>query len=281
MTSPPPEPLFDATHLSTARRYSDLLGDKDSLAVDRHAADELQKALPSVRRSATELRHCLHRMVHHLAREHRVRQFLDIGCGYPHPPNVHDIAQHIGPTCRIVYTDHDPIVGAHARALLTSKPEGATTFVPGDLHDIDTLMADTTVRNVLDFTKPIAVLLCAVLHFITDHDEALHIVTRIREALPAGSFLAITHVTFDPLTPDRRRRLADLARSGQQGAFTARTRQQITAYFTGLTMVAPGVVPTVHWHPELHPRPRATATDAVAYAGIGRITPPARPGKIA
>lgn len=263
------DPL-DPSLVSPARRYDQLQGGKDNFEVDRRSASYLQKALPNIRLAAAELRRCMQRQVGYLA-GCGIRQFLDIGCGLPHHPNVHDIAQAVDPTARIVYVDSDKVVGVHARALLIGTPEGDTRFVPGDLTDIDTILHDKTVREVLDFDQPIGVLLLAVLHFIVDDQQAYPAVDRIKASLAPGSHLALTHVTFDPLEPDKAVYLTDLAESLDHGPFKARTRVETAAFLEGLELVAPGLVSTVEWRADRGQPSRVTVDEAMAYAAIGRL----------
>jgi hypothetical protein len=263
-------PEIDFSRPSPARRYDVLQGGKDNVAADRQSAAELQEVLPSIRLAAAELRRCLERQVAYLTHA-GVRQFLDVGCGLPHEPNVHEIAQAVDPTSRIVYVDNDKLVGAHARALMTGTPVGVTEFLDGDLTDIGAVLDHKTTRAVLDFHQPIAVLLGAVLHFVTDDPQAYAAVDRIKAVLAPGSYMALTHVTFDPLEPDTAARLTGLAAGRDHGPFRARTRGEVAAFFDGLQIVEPGLVSTVEWHPDSHPQPQATAEQAVAYAAIGRL----------
>jgi hypothetical protein len=262
---------IDVSRPAPARRYNELQGGKDNFQVDRDSAAQLQAALPSIRLAAAELRRCLERQVAYLA-ERGVRQFLDLGCGLPHEPNVHEIAQDIDPSCRIVYVDNDQLVGAHARALMTGSPLGVTEFLAGDLTNISAVLNHKTTRAVLDFHQPIGVLLGAVLHFVTDNQQAYTAVDQIRSALAPGSYLALTHVTFDPLEPDHAAHLTDLADNLAHGPFKARTRHEIAELLDGLQIVEPGLVSTVQWQPDRDPRPEATVAEAVAYAAIGRVS---------
>jgi SAM-dependent methyltransferase len=262
---------IDVSRPSPARRYDELQGGKDNFQADRASATQLQAALPSIRLAATELRRCLQRQVAYLAQA-GVRQFLDVGCGLPHEPNVHDIAQDIDPSSRVVYVDNDQLVGSHARALLTGSPLGVTEFIDGDLTDISAVLNHKTTRAVLDFHQPIGVLLGAVLHFITDNKQAYTAVGQIKSALAPGSYVALTHVTFDPLAPDHAAHLTDLADSLAHGPFKARTRDEIAAFLAGLQIMEPGLVSTVEWQPDRNPRPEATVAEAVAYAAIGRAS---------
>jgi hypothetical protein len=263
---------MDVSRPNPARRYDALLGGKDNFAADRASANELRHELPSIDLAAKELRRFLQRAVHYLAADCGVRQFLDIGCGLPHTPNVHEIAQAVDPTCRIAYVDPDPLVGAHARALLTSHPDDGVVFVPGSLDAISALLADEDVRKLLDFTQPIAVLLLAVLHFIPDNQHVQESVHKIRAAMPPGSYMALSHVTFDPLTAEHAERLTKLSAPGAgHGPFRARTLTEITALLDGLEPEPPGVVSVVDWHATCHPAPDATASQAVAYGAIARV----------
>jgi hypothetical protein len=261
---------IDVSRPSPARRYNELQGGKDNFQVDRDSAAQLQAALPSIRLAAAELRRCLQRQVTYLAHS-GVRQFLDVGCGLPQEPNVHEIAQNVDPSCRIVYVDNDELVGAHARALMIGSPLGVTEFIDGDVTDIGAVLGHKIAREVFDFHQPIGVLLGAVLHFVTDAQQAYAAVDRIKGALAPGSYLALTHVTFDPLAPDHAARLIDLADSLTHGPFKARSRHEIAAFLDGLQIVEPGLVSTVQWQPDRDPRPEATVAEAVAYAAIGRV----------
>jgi SAM-dependent methyltransferase len=261
----------DFSRPSPARRYNELQGGKDNLAADRRSAAELEAALPSIRLAAAELRRCLERQVAYLVNA-GIRQFLDIGCGLPHQPNIHEIAQAVDATSRIVYVDCDKLVGAHARALLIGTPQGVTEFIDGDLTDIATVLDHKTTRTVLDLGRPIGVLLGAVLHFITDDQQAHTAVNHIKSVLAPGSHLSLTHVTYDPLEPGRAIRLTKLAESLAHGPFKARTRDEVAEFLRGLHLVEPGVVSTVGWRPRDAPAPHTyDVTRAVAYAAIGRV----------
>jgi SAM-dependent methyltransferase len=268
-----PSEWLDPSRPQAARRYDALLGGKDNLHADRASAAHIRQELPSVDLAARELRRFLERVVYYLAADCGIRQILDIGCGLPHPPNVHDIAQAVDPTTRVVYVDPDPLVGAHARALLTSHPDGATSFTPGGLDDVDAVLADDTVRELIDFTKPVAILLLAVLHFVPEDQRAHDALDRIKAALPPGSYVAVSHVTFDALSADHAARLAKLAEPGAgHGPFRARTHHDITALLDGLELLEPGVVSVVDWHPDREPRPRISVEQAVAYGALARTS---------
>lgn len=278
-----PEPLWngiDPSRPNPARRYDALLGGKDNFAADRASAGQIREELPSAGQAARELRRFLQRVVHHLAADRGIRQFLDLGCGLPHTPNVHEIAQAVDSSSRIVYVDPDPLVGVHARALFTSHPDGATDFILGGLDDINAVLTHDTVHRLFDFTQPIAVLLLAVLHFVPDDQLAHDALDRIAAALPPGSYVAISHVTFDPLPAEHAERLAKLAEpDAGHGRFRARTHTEITALLDGLLFVPPGLLSVVDWYPARDPQPEITAVQAVAYGGVARMMTdrPAKP----
>src|ERR1700745_1409713 len=191
-------PAFDTGTANTARIYDYLLGGKDNYVVDREAGDKLVEALPGAVQACRDNRAFLQRAVRHLAGA-GIRQFLDIGTGLPTASNTHQVAQHAAPESRIVYVDNDPIVLAHARALLTSTPEGACAYIHADLRDPAAILAGAA--RTLHFCQPVGVLLVAVLHFLT-HDEQPHAMVRaLMDAVPPGSYLAVSHVTADHVTP--------------------------------------------------------------------------------
>jgi hypothetical protein len=259
------EPL-DTTLAHPARRYDYLLGGKDNFAADRASGDQLVEAFPAIRTAAVENRRCLNRVVQYLAGEAGIRQYLDLGTGLPTAPNVHEIAQSVHPDVRVVYVDNDPLVMAHARALLTPTPPGVTAYVEADLRDPAAILDSEALRCTFDLTKPVAVLLFAVLHFIDDHDNPYQVVAELLAPLPPGSYLALSHVTFDPLPDDVRARLTKLADpAAGHGTFRARTHQEITRFADGLQLIEPGVVSVVDWHPvedqETRPTPAETAFD--------------------
>ncbi|GIM97954.1 SAM-dependent methyltransferase [Paractinoplanes toevensis] len=274
-----PDWRFDASRPAPARRYDALLGGKDNLAPDRDSAEQIREQLPSVGKAAAELRWFLQRVVHFLADDCGVRQFIDIGCGMPFTPSVHEIVQTVSPDSVVVYVDPDEMVAVHSRAMLVSHPDGAIRFVEGGLDDIDTVLSDPQVRGLIDFTQPVAVLLLAVLHFVDDDQHAAHALNRIIQALPAGSYLAVSHVTFDPLPADQARRLSKLAEPGSgHGPFRARSHAQISALLDGLDLMPPGLVSAVDWYPHRHPQPQIKAEEAVAYGVVARIPATTGPG---
>src|SRR5690348_8122227 len=175
--------------------YDYYLGGKDNFAADRQTAQDLLQVVPTVRSAARENRAFLGRAVRYLVAEAGIRQFLDVGTGLPSANNVHEVAQGVAPSSRIVYVDNDPIVLAHARALLTSSPEGKTAYIHADLRDPEKILEDPATKATLDFTKPIALMLVAILHFVPDADEPKRTIQTLLDALPSGSYLVASHAT--------------------------------------------------------------------------------------
>jgi S-adenosyl methyltransferase len=258
---------FDTSVAHAARRYDYWLGGKDNFAADRESGDKIAAAFPAIRTAVRENRAFLRRAVSFLTEQAGVRQFLDIGTGLPTANNTHEVAQAIAPGSRVVYVDNDPLVLVHARALLTSSPQGATVYVDADLRDTDKILGDTDVRNTLDFSRPVAVMLVAILHFIADGAEPYGIVGRLVDAVPAGSYLVMSHATGDFWTPTAR---ADIA-SGRYGSLYPCTRDEFTRFFDGLELVAAGIVSIAQWRGETEPQPRPTAAESYAYGAVGRV----------
>jgi hypothetical protein len=186
---------FDSAVPNPARMWNYWIGGKDNYAADRAVAEAVIAAFPTLPSIARVTRRFLGDAVRQLAGEYGIRQFLDIGTGLPNADNTHEVAQRVAPDSRVVYVDNDPVVLAHARALLTSTPEGKTDFILADLHDPDTIVKQAA--QTLDFSQPMAVLLIGVLHFIAEDDDPYAIVARLMAAAPAGSYLVIAHVGSD------------------------------------------------------------------------------------
>jgi S-adenosyl methyltransferase len=255
-----------------ARRYDYLLGGKDNFAADRQSGDELRKVFPAVELAAQENRRFMRRAVHYLAAGRGIKQFLDIGVGMPIAPNVHQIAQAVHPAARVAYVDHDPVVAVHARALLTGTVPGVRVFVPGDLRRPLPILDSPALRGTLDLQQPVGLLLFAVLHFIDDDEVAYAAVEQLVAGLPAGSYVALSHATFDPLPLVVATRLTAMSAPGSgHGPFRARTREQVARFLDGLAVVEPGLVSTVEWRPELNPSPEASVAEAAAYGCVARI----------
>lgn len=254
-----------------ARRYDYWLGGKDNFAADRTSGDAIAAAWPAIRIGALENRAFLRRAVTFLAKEAGIRQFLDIGTGLPTANNTHQVAQAITPESRVVYVDNDPLVLVHARALLTSAPEGATAYVDADLREPEKILNDPDTRRTLDFSQPIALLLIAVLHFIPDEADPYGLVARLVDALPDGSYLAMTHFTFDPLPPEALARLKAVPTDGETFRQQARSKEEFGRFFAGTELLAPGIVSTSEWRADNEPQPRPAAADVAVYGAVARV----------
>jgi S-adenosyl methyltransferase len=261
----PPEINTGVAH--SARVYNYLLGGKDNFKADREVGDGLIAAIPSAPVQARQNRAFLGRAVRYLAREAGIRQFLDIGTGIPAAGNTHEVAQAVAPDSRIVYVDHDPIVLAHARALMTSDPAGATAFIQGDFREPGKILADPALRATLDLDKPVALMLVAILHFFTDDENPHRIVSSLVDALPSGSYLTVTNLTADFMDPDQ---AAMATEAGRQGGITyvPRSQAQVAAFLGGLGLVDPGVVPMQGWRPD--GGELADPHGPTSYAAMGR-----------
>ncbi len=237
---------FDTSEAHQARIYDYLLGGKDNYAADRAAVDERIKIAPDMVFTARANRAFLGRAVRYLAGEAGIRQFLDIGTGIPTAGNTHEVAQAIAPDSRVVYVDYDPVVLAHARALLNSSEAGATEYIDADLRDTGTILS--RAADLLDFTKPVAVTLLSILHAIPDADDPHAIVATLLDAVPSGSYLASLHLWSG--TPPGGGAAGHCrtspGRTSQQ-QYTSRTREQVARFFDGTDLVEPGLVPVEEW----------------------------------
>jgi hypothetical protein len=258
-------PAFDTSTAHPARVYDFLLGGKDNYAADRAAAEAIIQVSPVVFACVRANRAFLRRAVRYLAREAGIRQFLDIGTGLPTAQNTHQVAQQVAPECKIVYMDNDPIVLAHARALLASSPEGACDYIDADLRDTDTVLGRAAAT--LDFGQPVAVMVLCTMQYVPDTDDPHAIIARLVDALPSGSFLTMSDTTRDidtqAMTTGAERYNARLG----SAVFTPRTRAEYARFFDGLSMVDPGLVLMPQWRPD-------AGTDAAEvlpmYAAMGR-----------
>ncbi|MFE9025487.1 SAM-dependent methyltransferase [Streptomyces iakyrus] len=232
-----------------ARVWNFWIGGKDNYEVDQQVGEHVAGMFPVIRDIARADRDFLGRAVSFLAGERGVRQFLDIGTGLPTADNTHEIAQRLAPDSRVVYVDNDPIVLVHARTLLTGTPDGVTAYIDADVHDPDAIVE--RAGHTLDFTQPVAVMMLGILNFVLDVDKARDIVRRVMAAVPSGSFLVLTHPTFDD----------ELGGAGQIPAMkfwnenatppiTARSGADIAAFFEGLEMLEPGMVSCGQWRAE-------------------------------
>jgi SAM-dependent methyltransferase len=251
-----------------ARVYDYLLGGKDNFAADRIAAEQGIKANPNSRIPPRENRAFLRRVVRTLAEEYGIRQFLDIGTGIPTAPNVHQVAQEVAPDARVVYVDNDPMVLAHARALLTGTPEGRVAYLDADLRDVDSILGAAGRQSTLDLKQPVGLLLIAILHFVGDDDGPNEIVAQLLDALPSGSYLALSHLTgdFDPGA------WAGVAAIYKRSGVTmqVRSRPEIERLFAGLEMVEPGLQVLPHWRPEATTGPVPSDAQVSVYGGLAR-----------
>jgi O-methyltransferase involved in polyketide biosynthesis len=231
-----------------ARVYDYWLGGKDNFAADRIAGEATIAAYPAIRASARANRAFLARSVRYLATRAGIRQFLDIGTGLPTASNTHEVAQSVAPESRVVYVDNDRLVLSHARALLTSSPEGVTDYLDADLRDPDTIIEQAA--DTLDFTRPVAIMLLAILHYIPDLDEAQRIVARLVSAVPSGSYLAISHAASDISPEEMAEMIRRLNEHLAEGNHVGRTRDVVARFFDGLEVLEPGVVKVTQWRPQ-------------------------------
>jgi hypothetical protein len=254
---------LDVNVAHPARVYDYWLGGKDNFAADREAAEQVIAANPQVLPGVRANRAFLGRAVRYLAGEQGIRQFLDIGTGLPTVDNTHEVAQQVAPEGRVVYVDNDPIVLAHARALLTSTPEGETAYVDSDLRDTARVLEGAA--QTLDFGQPIAVMLLMILQYIPDRDNPWAIVAQLLDAVPAGSYLVVSDTAADidaAVVAESARRYNQRLGTVRQ---TRRTKDEFARFFTGLELVEPGVVPLPEWR-AITPRDHHIP----AYAAVGR-----------
>jgi hypothetical protein len=256
-------PTFDTSVAHAARIYDYWLGGKDNYAVDRAAGDAAMRAYPDLIHAVRSNRAFMTRTVRFLA-EAGIRQFLDIGTGIPTAPNTHEIAQGVDPACRVVYVDNDPIVLAHARALLTGAPEGATDYLDADLRDTGAIL--DRAAQTLDFTQPVAVVLMAILHLIPDADDPYGIVARLIGAGPAGSYLALSQIASDI-------DVREVAEARDQiGRYmpvkqTYRSHAEVMRFFGGLELAEPGLVRVTEWRPD---STEGAAMPTALWGGVAR-----------
>ena len=268
--------VIDTTVAHPARIYDYWLGGKDNFPADREAAERIVAMGLDARDFARANRAFLGRAVRLLA-EQGIDQFLDIGTGIPAADNTHEVAQRVNPAARVVYVDNDPIVLAHARALMAGHGMGATTAIQADLRDPAAILAHPEVRAALDFDRPIGLLLIAVLHFVTEDDGPEAILKTLRDALPPGSYLAVSHATTDFLTQEElelMRDAKDLYKNRSTSQIAPRTRERVTELLTGFDLVEPGLVPGPEWRavPDAHDAPDGAPDPGRAgfYGAVGR-----------
>jgi trans-aconitate methyltransferase len=259
-------PQIDVTKPHSARVWNFLLGGKDNFAVDREAAEYAIQLMPELVLSARANRQFLGRIVPFLAGEVGLRQFLDIGTGLPTVDNTHELAQRAAPDARIVYVDNDPLVLVHARALLTSTPQGATDYIDADVRNPQAIL--TAAAATLDFTRPTGVILSGILNFVMDDAEAHAVVDQLVDAVPSGSYLVISHPTTEVNGPAVEESMRQWNESGAAPIRT-RTIKEISEFFDGLELLDPGVVTCTAWRP--NPQQPDAITDVVSeFVAVGR-----------
>ncbi|MFJ8669971.1 SAM-dependent methyltransferase [Streptomyces sp. NPDC093600] len=245
-----------------ARVWNYWLGGKDNYPVDRSVGDQVTGLYPSIGEVARADRAFLGRVVTHLAADRGVRQFLDIGTGLPTADNTHEVAQRIAPDARIVYVDNDPIVLTHARALLTSSPEGVTEYVDADARQPERILE--AAAKTLDLGRPVAVMMLGILNFVLDTDEARSIVRTLMDAMPTGSHLVLTHPTLEPeLGGEGNVAAMEFWNENATPPITARTRAEFTSFLDGLDVLEPGVVSCASWR-------FAPASEVAQFGAVGR-----------
>ena len=254
----------------TARLYDYFLGGKTNYAVDREAALQALNANPNAMVAARQNREFMHRAARYAADHVGIRQFLDVGTGIPTEPNLHQVVQRVAPEARVVYSDNDPIVLSHARALMSSTPEGATDYIEADVRDPDRILE--RAHKTLDFTRPIALSVVALLHFVPDDEDPHGLLRRLLDPLAAGSVLVLSHAALDL---DDGRMAALAAHYSKAVTRTQpRTRDETARFFTGLDLADPGITPTCEWRMDLESGPvhqlpgTVSAAEAGVWAGV-------------
>ena len=254
----------DVAH--SARVYDYWLGGKDNFAADRALGEVIKDAVEAVPMMVKANRKFMLRSARYLVKEAGIRQFLDVGTGIPTSPNVHEAAQEIAPTSRVVYVDNDPIVLVHARALLTSTPQGRCSYLDADLRDPVSILRSREVADTLDLTQPVAVTFGSILMLLDDDSDPWAIVRHLLDAMPAGSYLVVSHPTGD-MNPAAMAQVAAVSANAGM-TFVPRSHQDVARFFDGYEMVEPGLVPVLAWRPDDEP---AEDPDAAYYwAGVAR-----------
>jgi O-methyltransferase involved in polyketide biosynthesis len=257
----PASPTLDSDTPHSARLWNYWLGGKDNFQPDREAGDAIAGMLPSIVTLAQEDRKFLRRSVEHMVRDGGIRQILDIGTGLPTADNTHQVAQNVAPDTKVVYVDNDPLVLVHARALLAGTPEGATEYIEADLNDPETILR--AAANTLDFTKPVALTLLGIVHFIRDDEAARDAVRTLVEAVPSGSYLVIAHGCYD-INTEEAKRIVDFWNERGTPKIKYRSAEQIAGFFSELRLLEPGVVPCNRWRPDGD----AGAVDVNQFCGV-------------
>ncbi|MBE1490951.1 SAM-dependent methyltransferase [Plantactinospora soyae] len=260
----PSDSRLDTTVPHSARVWNYWLGGKDNFAVDRAVGAEVIAHIPDIPIGAKSERAFLKRVVRFLVEDAGIRQFLDVGTGLPSADNTHEVAQSLDPRCRVVYIDNDPLVMAHARALLSSAPGGSCDYVEADLRQPGTILA--SARQTLDFSQPIGLMLLGVVNHLMDDDVAYGSVAQLVQAMPTGSYLVLTHSTAEIHGEPMLRVMRETTERGGT-PIRARTKVELERFFDGLDLLEPGVVTCSRWRPN----PEADEPEVYLFGGVGRI----------
>lgn len=257
-------PTFDTSVAHVARVYDYWLGGKDNFAADRAAGEQAIQAYPDIVFSVRANRAFLARTVRYLVGQAGIRQFLDIGTGIPTSNNTHEVAQSVAPEARVVYVDNDPVVLAHARALLVSDSPGLTHYISADLRDTEKILAEAALT--LDFSRPVAIMLMAILQHIDDNDDPYGTVAKLLDAVPAGSYLALSHPAAD-IEAEAMGQMAQRLNQMMAEKVTFRGQAQVMRLFDGLDLVPPGMVRVQEWRPDTEAEANSPAA---LWGGVGR-----------
>ncbi|MFF3850225.1 SAM-dependent methyltransferase [Streptomyces sp. NPDC002328] len=255
---------IDTSKPHSARFWNYFVGGKDNYEVDREIGDHIKEIFPGLVDVAVTSRHFLGRAVRHLAVEQGIRQFLDVGTGLPTADNTHEVAQRAAPDARIVYVDNDPIVLAHANALLTSTPEGRTAYLDADLYRPESVLE--AARETLDLSRPVALMILNTLGHVADHEQARDLVRRLMAGLPSGSYLVISDSTA---TSEGMIAASEAYNASGAVPYYVREVEEIAGFFDGLELVEPGVVRVPEWRPEAGDQAKS-AEGVDAYCAVGR-----------
>jgi hypothetical protein len=255
---------IDTSVAHVARVYDYWLGGKDNFAADRQAGEQAIQAYPDIVYSVRANRAFLARTVRYLASEAGIRQFLDVGTGIPTANNTHEVAQSVAPGSNVVYVDNDPVVLTHARALLVSGEQGHTSYIDADLRDTERILTEAALT--LDFSRPVAIMLMAILQHIDDAEDPYTIVNTLLGAVPPGSYLTISHPAAD-LAAQQMAQMAERLNKLMAEKVTFRTRAQVAPFFEGLEMVEPGLVRVQQWRPDTEIEAKSPAA---LWGGMGR-----------
>ncbi|WP_151479911.1 SAM-dependent methyltransferase [Streptomyces albicerus] len=271
MTTPHAARDIDTSRPHSARMYDYYLGGKDHFEIDKQAAETVAAAYPGIFVCARENRAFMHRATRVLAREHGIRQWLDIGTGIPTEPNLHQVAQAVVPEAKVVYADNDPLVLKYAERLMRSTPQGRTTYIEADVNEPESLLDAPELAEVLNLSRPVALSLNALMHFVTDAQDPYGLVGRLLDALPSGSALALSHCTpdFDPPTWEKVTEIYTNAGTPVQ----FRSQKDVARFFNGLDLLDPGITVGHRWRPDSPHDAAATQqpTDAEVslWTGVG------------